>query len=234
MIKPLEIAREQLAGEGVGWLVMPQGFAGVARLTQQAWRRSGGRHEDVHIAKPVKLALPVAAPCSLRNGVEPGQGAINHREVQVYAGLDQLRADDPHGVPCSAGRDILAALFECGFDLSKHIASVLRAHQCRQVPATLGCALTNQCKQLARIGTPADDGQRGVVSGQFIGQIRPLPRGLQIRRQMDSHAFQCGIEPGHVIDDLGHVGGLEAAAQAAMRVCAGAGVEYRLRCGAQH
>src|ERR1035441_4220103 len=66
-----------------------------------------------------RLTLPVtiAAPGGLRYGIQPGKGANHRPEVDVDAGLDQLRTDAYH-------RSTVQTLF----NLSQELQSVSRAH----------------------------------------------------------------------------------------------------------
>ena len=99
VVELLEVAFKQTPSQRVVRLTMQHAdtsIGGFAHLTRRGlfwWHK----HHHATLAQlPLCIALQpfaVAAPGGLGNGVQPGQGAIDHRKIQVHPGLHQLGAD---------------------------------------------------------------------------------------------------------------------------------------------
>ena len=71
----------------------------------------------------VKASFAIASSRGLGDRVQTGHSAIDHWEVDVHTGFDELGAYDPYRLPP----------LEAFLDLSNHSRSVLAAHQRRQM-----------------------------------------------------------------------------------------------------
>ena len=233
-----EVARHPLQCE---WVVVagriqpvPDQRAGLSGLSQQSGRRGLGRHEDMNLAS-VQSALAVAASGGLRDRIQPGQRSVDHREIQVDAGLHELGRDHPHGCRRLAAGQGLSAGGQGGLDVGDDFAAVLRAHQRREVPQAgpAGGQLAGEALvEFAGIGTAADDGQHRVVAGEGLGGDFPGLRLRQLGRQAHPHALQGVVQGGFVVDDGGDLTGCVAAQPAPAEVALLG--ERRLGGGAEH
>ncbi len=154
-----------------------------------ATRRPAGRNTKT--SPRLKPSLAVAAAGRLGDLVEPGLGAIDHREVHIDPGLDQRRADDD-AAPRRPRVEPLA-------DLLKALAAVPRAHQRREVVTALPAI--EPLVELAGMHAGVDDAERLLMVTQACGE-RPV---VEFAQPLDADALERSIKSLRLGRDLAHV-----------------------------
>ena len=197
MVELFEVAVKQSPCQRVVCLALQGGNAGVGAFAQIPQRWPLRRYKHHHAALAFQAPFAVAAACGLRNGVEPGQSAVDHGKVNVHARLHQLRADHAQWAVVAP----LALVFQSLLDLLNDIFAVRAAHQGRQVQ----CAFGHQALQFACGLARVDNGQHAVFGTELRGNVGPGGVGVPVGRQFDVDAFQR-IEQGiGVVDDVAHI-----------------------------
>ena len=131
----------------------------LRRLAEVAHREFLLRDEDENLSSLLYPALPIAASCCLGNGVDPGSGSVDDREVNIDTGLDQLGADNS---ACVAGCQVCP-------ELPDDLAAVLGTHETAEVESSLGIA--EFLEELPGVSSCVYDAQGLMVSGQPLGQV---------------------------------------------------------------
>ena len=98
-------------------------FGNVLPLFQAAVGCASFDTEHDYFAKR-QLAFAVASPRRLGNAVQPRHRPINARKIQIHAGFNQLRADQPQGLVQAA------CVIQCQISANQrnHFAAVRGAH----------------------------------------------------------------------------------------------------------
>jgi hypothetical protein len=109
----------------------------------RAARRARRYDEDAQLAEAVEAAFAAASSRCLRERVEAAEGAIDDGEVEIDAGLDELRGDEAHR---------LAALLAL-LDLGEHAGMMLRAHERGEVL----CVREREGERSERLAAPGGD-----------------------------------------------------------------------------
>lgn len=109
------------------------------------------------------VSVAVAASRSLNDGLQRRKRAIDHRVIQIDAGLDALR--------CS--QIARSALPRAGSDFLQNTAAVRRAKVCRQTENILRVPpLAQLPKQLSRVRAQVQDRTSGRCLQQFLRNAR--------------------------------------------------------------
>ena len=222
-VELLEVGCEEAAIERIADLAVEHAAADFGAFAQGAGGYFAGWHKDDNLAHSRQCAFPVATPCGLGDGIQPGQCAVHHRKIQIDTRFDELGADHPQRRCVVA----VSARGEAGLDVVDDILAVGAAHQRREVQRALGHASV----KFAGAAAGVDDGEHAVVVGKFVGQGRPFGGHGEIGRKANVDAFEGCVEGVRVVHEFG---GIVETAQAHRWVEVVGGGQCGLGGGAQH
>lgn len=166
--------------------------------------------EDMGLAGLGEFAVAVAAPGSLGDRVESGEGAIDDGEIDIDSGFDELGGDEANG----------ELFLQTLADLGEDAGAVFRTHEGGEVVISL--ALAEETEDFASMLAAVDDAESLRLIEQSLDEVgvwefaeevnvNPLEGGEECARVTDDFptVFQANGKFIRVMMDRGLGGGAE-------------------------
>ena len=144
VVVEIEIVPDRLLAEQIG-VKIQQLMGDLGGLAEIGFSALVLRSENVGVARRRQLAVAIAAPGGLSDGIQSCKSPVNHRKIHIHPRFDQLRGNDAH-------RQTFA---KPNADLRQDPAAMLRTHQRGKVIVPL--RFPQQLEKLLGMFTAIDD-----------------------------------------------------------------------------